>query len=117
MHVGGMTIVMLAAFHLFTNFACNRLDRTQVQSGESGPSRAPLLSHKDDDDVSSCGSSYDSGEDCEDGILTDGDGKPLIDCEYNKNKRRLCAICFNAPRDCFFLPCGHCVACFACGTR
>ncbi|KFK22532.1 hypothetical protein AALP_AAs66306U000100 [Arabis alpina] len=27
------------------------------------------------------------------------------------------AICFDAPRDCFFLPCGHCVSCYQCGTK
>lgn len=29
----------------------------------------------------------------------------------------LCAICCDAPRDCFFLPCGHSATCYACGER
>ncbi|XP_022873683.1 uncharacterized protein LOC111392552 [Olea europaea var. sylvestris] len=43
--------------------------------------------------------------------------KPVKDGEYSNNMMRLCAICYDAPRDSFFLPCGHCVACFACATR
>lgn len=119
--IGGMTILMLLGFHFLNNFQCSREERTSFQFGEMRSERAPLLSQKDDD-LSSWGSSYDSvsqdDEDLEDGKAADSlEGKPLKDGEYNNNIRRLCAICFDAPRDCFFLPCGHCVACFACGTR
>ncbi|XP_058212420.1 E3 ubiquitin-protein ligase APD2-like isoform X2 [Rhododendron vialii] len=119
--IGGMTILMLLGFHFLNNFQCSREERTSFQFGEMRSERAPLLSQKDDD-LSSWGSSYDSvsqdDEDLEDGMTADSlEGKPLKDGEYNNNIRRLCAICFDAPRDCFFLPCGHCVACFACGTR
>ncbi|KAI8559639.1 hypothetical protein RHMOL_Rhmol04G0188800 [Rhododendron molle] len=118
---GGMTILMLLGFHFLNNFQCSREERTSFQFGEMTSERAPLLSQKDDD-LSSWGSSYDSvsqgDEDLEDVMAADSlEGKPLKDGEYNNNIRRLCAICFDAPRDCFFLPCGHCVACFACGTR
>ncbi|XP_059667991.1 E3 ubiquitin-protein ligase APD2 [Cornus florida] len=117
---GGMTILMLLAFHILNNFQCNREVGTRAHFGDMGSERAPLLSRKDDD-LSSWGSSYDSvsdNEDPEDGLAVGSlEGKPLKDGEYNSNIRRLCAICFDAPRDCFFLPCGHCVACFACGTR
>ncbi|KAI8559638.1 hypothetical protein RHMOL_Rhmol04G0188800 [Rhododendron molle] len=119
--IGGMTILMLLGFHFLNNFQCSREERTSFQFGEMTSERAPLLSQKDDD-LSSWGSSYDSvsqgDEDLEDVMAADSlEGKPLKDGEYNNNIRRLCAICFDAPRDCFFLPCGHCVACFACGTR
>ncbi|XP_014522556.1 uncharacterized protein LOC106779042 isoform X2 [Vigna radiata var. radiata] len=90
------------------------------RSGGTEPQRAPLLSHKDDD-LSSWGSSYDSlPQDEEDLDFLPGDpiGEKLSgDGQTSNSTRRLCAICFDAPRDCFFLPCGHCVACFACGTR
>ncbi|RZS17844.1 hypothetical protein BHM03_00050043, partial [Ensete ventricosum] len=37
-----------------------------------------------------------------------GSGPELLkDGEIN-NSQELCAICCDAPRDCFFLPCGHC---------
>ncbi|GFY93160.1 RING/U-box superfamily protein [Actinidia rufa] len=119
--IGVMTVLMLLAFHFLNNFQCSREEGTRYQLGQTRSERAPLLSQKDDD-LSSWGSSYDSvsqdEEDLEDGMpVTSLEGKPLKDGEYNNNIRRLCAICFDAPRDCFFLPCGHCVACFACGTR
>ncbi|EOA27180.1 hypothetical protein CARUB_v10023281mg [Capsella rubella] len=37
--------------------------------------------------------------------------------ETSNRTRCLCAICFDTPRDCFFLPCGHCVSCYQCGTK
>ncbi|MCL7040626.1 hypothetical protein MKW94_025811 [Papaver nudicaule] len=86
----------------------------------NGYDRTPLLVNKDDD-VSSWGSSYCSGsnedEDLEDALIVDSlEGKLPKDGE-NSNPRRLCVVCFDAPRDCFFLPCGHCATCFTCGTR
>ncbi|KAI5429494.1 hypothetical protein KIW84_034181 [Lathyrus oleraceus] len=111
---------MFWVFNFLNKLQCANDDRVGSRSEGTGPDRAPLLSRKDDD-LSSWGSSYDSiPQDDEDlNFLTGGstDGKFLADGETSNNTRRLCAICFDAPRDCFFLPCGHCVACFACGTR
>jgi hypothetical protein len=118
--VGGMTLLMLLAFNFLNKFQCNREDGRDIQFGEMGSARVALLPHKDDD-LSSWGSSYDSVSD-EDGVedllaLGSLEGVSLGDGESSNNTRRLCAFCFDAPRDCFFLPCGHCVACFECGTR
>ena len=92
----------------------------RFHAGEFESERAPLLPEKDDD-ISSWGSSYDSvshdEEDLEQWLaVTSVEGKPLNEGESN-NPSLLCVICFDAPRDCFFLPCGHCAACFTCGTR
>lgn len=119
--VAGMTALMLLAFQFFNNFRYTPEDRSVVQYGGIGSERVPLLSNKDDD-LLSWGSSYDSvsqDDDDPEDSLEGGqlDGKPVKDGEYNSKTRRLCAICYDAPRDCFFLPCGHCVACFTCGTR
>lgn len=117
--VGGLTVLMLAAFNFLDKLQCYR-EGSRVHYSEVEPARAPLLLPKDDD-LSSWGSSYDSVSDDEEGLenflaAASLEGK-LRDGEDGNNTRRLCAICFDAPRDCFFLPCGHCVACFACGTR
>jgi hypothetical protein len=110
--LGGMTLLMLLAFNFLNKFQCTREDGRDVQYGEMGSARAPLLPHKDDD-LSSWGSSYDSvsDEDNIEDLLALGplEGVSLGDGENSNNTRRLCAICFDAPRDCFFLPCGHCV--------
>ncbi|XP_021735069.1 E3 ubiquitin-protein ligase RNF34-like [Chenopodium quinoa] len=29
----------------------------------------------------------------------------------------ICIICYDAQRNCFFVPCGHCATCFACAQR
>lgn len=112
---------MLLLFNFLNKFQCTHGDGTRGQYEVIRPEREPLLSNKDDD-LSSWGSSYDSVSHDEDDLeeflaLGPHEGKSLGDGENSNNTRRLCAICFDAPRDCFFLPCGHCVACFACGTR
>jgi hypothetical protein len=47
--VGGMTLLMLLAFNFLNKFQCTREDGRDVQYGEMGSVRAPLLPHKDDD--------------------------------------------------------------------
>lgn len=118
--IGGLTVLMFWACNFLNKVRSSHEDRVGSRAEGTGPERAPLLSRKDDD-LSSWGSSYDSlSQDDQDlDFLAGGstDGKFLGDGETSNNTQRLCAICFDAPRDCFFLPCGHCVACFACGTR
>ncbi|XP_010253901.1 PREDICTED: uncharacterized protein LOC104595042 isoform X2 [Nelumbo nucifera] len=118
---GGMTLVMLLASKVCIQFQSTTGDETGYQTVEVRSERTPLLTDKDDD-LSSWGSSYESvshdEEDFEECIRVGSlEAKPLNDGENNSNPRRLCVICFDAPRDCFFLPCGHCAACFTCGTR
>ncbi|EXB59006.1 Putative E3 ubiquitin-protein ligase XBAT35 [Morus notabilis] len=117
--IGGLSLLMLFAFNFLNKFQCAR-NETGGHHEQRRSERAPLLSNKDD--LSSWGSSYDSAsndeEDLENFLAVGSlEGKSLGEGENSNNTRRLCAICFDAPRDCFFLPCGHCVACFACGTR
>ncbi|XP_047153070.1 E3 ubiquitin-protein ligase APD2-like isoform X1 [Vigna umbellata] len=118
--IGGLTFLVFWSFNLLNNLQSAHEGGAGHRSVGTEPQRAPLLSHKDDD-LSSWGSSYDSlPQDEEDLDFLPGgpiDGKLPGDGQTSNNTRRLCAICFDAPRDCFFLPCGHCVACFACGTR
>ncbi|XP_057435239.1 E3 ubiquitin-protein ligase APD2-like [Lotus japonicus] len=118
--IGGLTLLLFWTFNYLNKLHCAHEDRAGVGSEGNGPQREPLLSRKDDD-LSSWGSSYDSlsqdEEDLDFHIGGSVDGKLLVDGETSNNTRRLCAICFDAPRDCFFLPCGHCAACFPCGTR
>ncbi|CAM8888934.1 unnamed protein product [Rhodiola kirilowii] len=119
--VGGMTLVMLLAFNLLTKFQTVRESRSGVRFGEMASSRAPLLTSKDDD-VISWGSSYDCLSNDEDDLedcprSSTLEGKLAVDNENLTITKRLCAVCFDAPRDCFFLPCGHCVACYDCSIR
>jgi len=30
---------------------------------------------------------------------------------------KMCKICYDAPRSCFLIPCGHCFTCFTCARR
>ncbi|XP_074264609.1 E3 ubiquitin-protein ligase APD2 [Silene latifolia] len=115
--IGGMTSIMLWAFNYLKGL---RRSDGDVGEADTGPERAPLLSHKDED-LFSLGSSYDSGsqnddeaqEYLEDGLL---EGRPAGESGKKYNSRQ-CVICFDASKDCFFIPCGHCACCFDCGTR
>ncbi|ONK72150.1 uncharacterized protein A4U43_C04F16310 [Asparagus officinalis] len=78
--------------------------------------RRPLLPNKDNDS-SSLGSSYDSvsnGDDVEEPLTV---SSKLVNEGEADETCRLCAICCDAQRDSFFLPCGHCATCFTCATR
>ncbi|OVA02693.1 zinc finger protein [Macleaya cordata] len=117
---GVMTILVLLVFKICVKCHSSVGPGPGYQPAVGGSERTPLLVNKDDD-LSSWSSSYDSvshdEEDLEDSIAVDSlEGKQLKDGE-NSNPRRLCVICYDAPRDCFFLPCGHCATCFTCGTR
>ncbi|XP_043724047.1 E3 ubiquitin-protein ligase APD2 isoform X3 [Telopea speciosissima] len=118
---GGMTILILLAYKICNKFLSTAEEGTQFQAGDVRSERAPLLSQKDE--LSSLGSSYESvshdeDDDLEEWLVASSlDSKPLKDGDNSNNPRRFCAICFDSPRDCFFLPCGHCAACFTCGTR
>ncbi|KAI3939088.1 hypothetical protein MKX01_001956 [Papaver californicum] len=130
---GLMTVLVLVVFKVcvkcqaaFGDNGAGYQQRTNLgydsyqQRTTPGHDRTPLLVNKDDD-LSSWGSSYCSGstdeQDLEDSFIVDSlEGKLSKDGE-NSNPRRQCVICFDAPRDCFFLPCGHCATCFTCGTR
>ncbi|KAJ4850036.1 hypothetical protein Tsubulata_040852 [Turnera subulata] len=110
--VAGMTVLILAVFNSFKKFRHNPGQGTMVHPDGVASQNAPLLSQKDDD-LSSLGSSYGSVSDDEkayDDFLAAGslERKSARDTENDSSTRRLCAICFDAPRDCFFLPCGHC---------
>ncbi|KAB1225755.1 hypothetical protein CJ030_MR1G019926 [Morella rubra] len=119
LHAGAMTILLLLTFRYSNTFQNTAEGRTGSQAGEVGTERDPLLLRKDDD-VASWGSSYDSVSPEEDEMEqqheTEGQ-QHITEGENTNNPSRLCVICFDAPRDCFFLPCGHCAACFTCGTR
>ncbi|XP_062180965.1 E3 ubiquitin-protein ligase APD2-like isoform X2 [Phragmites australis] len=69
--------------------------------------RAPLLANKEEDSAS-LGSSYDS-------VSHDGDDEGAE--ERGEGGREGCVVCCDAPKDCFFLPCGHSATCYACGAR
>ena len=121
LHAGVMTVLILLAFRFFNMSHTTAEGGTGFQAGEVRTERAPLLLHKDDD-VSSWDSSYDSvshdEEDLEEQLAASStEGQQITEGENINDTRRLCVICFDAPRDCFFLPCGHCAACFACATR
>ncbi|KAI5019441.1 hypothetical protein ZWY2020_044329 [Hordeum vulgare] len=64
-----------------------------------------LLESKEEEEGGSLGSSYDS--------VSSHDG----DAGDEEEGRRLCVVCCDARRDCFFMPCGHSATCHDCGTK
>ncbi|KAJ4906898.1 RING/U-box superfamily protein [Raphanus sativus] len=102
---GLVTCFMLVAIQLWKRLQCNGGESYQTDNDST---RTRLLVNKDED-----GSSNESFA-ADDADLEDFTGN---EGEASNSTRRLCAICFDAKRDCFFLPCGHCVSCYQCGTK
>lgn len=119
-HLGVMTVLLLMAFRFCNIFQNAGEDRTEFQAGEASPVQTPLLLPKDDDALS-WGSSYEcisnDEEDLEEFLAVSSLESKSINEGNDNYTQRLCVICFDGPRDCFFLPCGHCATCFTCGTR
>ncbi|CAA7061835.1 unnamed protein product [Microthlaspi erraticum] len=103
--MGVVTVILLIVSGLYNT----RQRVSEDENVDESDDVAPLIPGKDDDNSSWC-SSYSS-------ILTSTEELEGGHGEGHSSTRYLCAICFDAPRDCFFLSCGHCVACFQCGTR
>lgn len=103
--IGVVTALLLIVASLFNK----RQPVSEDETADENDDVAPLIPGKDDDNSSWC-SSYSS-------ILTSTEDLEGAHGEGHSSTRYLCAICYDAPRDCFFLSCGHCVACFQCGTR
>lgn len=104
--------VVVTALLLILSSVFNKRQQAVPENEETADENddvAPLIPGKDDDNSSWC-SSYSS-------ILTSTEELEGAHGDGQSSTRYLCAICFDAPRDCFFLSCGHCVACFQCGTR
>ncbi|VFQ90971.1 unnamed protein product [Cuscuta campestris] len=114
--IGGTSCLVLLVHRFLVNLQQSREDSSRSELGDTRSERFPMLSHKHDDS-SSLGSSYCSQDDekFEDATtsINTSDGKTVKESDAP----HLCAICFDAPRDCFFIPCGHCLSCFECGTR
>lgn len=111
-----MAVIIICALEFYQMWQTNNdeISRFQFQRVEVISERAPLLSRKDSD-LTSWSSSYDSFSSDEENSI---EGKSIIEGETSNNDLRcLCVICFEARRDCFFLPCGHFATCYACGTR
>lgn len=115
--VGVMTILIFVGFQVFSTSQNYSQDGTAHQTINTTTERSPLLSNKDDDDQS-LGSSYESVSHDEEDINEPPEaGSDLPKDSEIGNFQHLCTICCDVHRDCFFLPCGHCVVCLACGTR
>ncbi|CAI9106975.1 OLC1v1006230C3 [Oldenlandia corymbosa var. corymbosa] len=112
-----VSVLIIVAMKLCFTFEFTGEYETRYRTRDRVSQRAPLLSQKDDD-LSSWGSSESLSND-EDEFYESplADGHEIIHGVSIQDKRRLCNLCLDAPRDCFFLPCGHCAACFTCGTR
>ncbi|XP_042427831.1 E3 ubiquitin-protein ligase APD2-like isoform X1 [Zingiber officinale] len=114
---GVMTILIFVGFQVFSTSQNYSQDGTAHQTINTTTERSPLLSNKDDDDRS-LGSSYESVSHDEEDINEPPEaGSDLPKDSEIGNFQHLCTICCDVHRDCFFLPCGHCVVCLACGTR
>ncbi|KAF6991160.1 hypothetical protein CFC21_008274 [Triticum aestivum] len=76
-----------------------------AQRETTATTAASLLESKEEEEGGSRGSSFES--------VSSHDGE----AGDEEEGRRLCVVCCDARRDCFFMPCGHSATCHACGTK
>lgn len=102
-------ILLMLLFNYFTSHFHHTDQGTPGdQTGAARSESNPLLSQKDDNTSNS--EDDDHEDDAQDAV----EPNPVKDDEDSCHS---CAICFEAPKDCFFIPCGHCAACFGCANR
>ncbi|KAJ4851285.1 hypothetical protein Tsubulata_037157, partial [Turnera subulata] len=86
-----------------------RCDTNNNMSGTTVPWEAPQESAPLMADKSMCFSYRTNEEDEEDGSS--------ISSSEELYNAKLCAICYDDQRNCFFVPCGHCATCYECAQR
>ncbi|XP_057428409.1 E3 ubiquitin-protein ligase APD2-like isoform X2 [Lotus japonicus] len=112
---GVMAVLIFFAMRFCKVFQISSEERARFQQAEVLSERTPFL-------LPGKNNHYESFSNEEEDLTmwleeNSVEGKQVIKGETSNDLQFLCVICFETPRDCFFLPCGHCAACFACGTR
>ncbi|XP_010685554.1 E3 ubiquitin-protein ligase APD2 isoform X2 [Beta vulgaris subsp. vulgaris] len=122
-YCGIVAAMIFVLYRCYNQLQPNSGDEVGNQVNATIAGREPLLSNKNNDH-SSWDSSYDSiPSDGDQGLqekILEGSLEGEVSREgeiHSPDTCRLCAICLDSPRDCFFLPCGHSAACFSCGSR
>ncbi|XP_057816174.1 E3 ubiquitin-protein ligase APD2 isoform X3 [Cryptomeria japonica] len=98
-------VIILVVYCIFR--ILGHLDQTTQTNTEPEESeRTPLIPPKEStSDLSTYGT---LGQDQESGL--NSSTEDLYD-------GKICVICYDEPRSCFFVPCGHCATCYTCGQR
>ncbi|XP_068654881.1 E3 ubiquitin-protein ligase APD2-like isoform X2 [Aristolochia californica] len=55
---------------------------------------------------------------CSYGTMEDHSNSSLCcDSPMNLYDGKMCVICYDGQRNCFFIPCGHCATCYTCAQK
>ncbi|XP_052188435.1 E3 ubiquitin-protein ligase APD2 isoform X2 [Diospyros lotus] len=82
--------------------ACDSEAREEVEAIQEVTEADPLMPDKPFQLL------YGTGEDEESGSSS---------CSEDLYDGKICVICYEEPRNCFFVPCGHCATCHSCAQR
>lgn len=81
----------------------DRYDPPPMQSVQRPTETQPIIGDK------SASKTYGTNEEDDDGASSSS-SEDLYDA-------KLCVICYDEQRNCFFIPCGHCATCYECAQR
>lgn len=89
-------------------------ERTRGEVG--GPETSPLWPRKTAQSTyGTCEGDLESGNCTSSGASSSSNSNsPESEDLYDK---KVCVICYDEQRDCFFVPCGHCATCYVCAQR
>ncbi|XP_035547726.1 E3 ubiquitin-protein ligase APD2-like isoform X2 [Juglans regia] len=115
-YVAILVLLVIVIFMLMKYFEGFDEERTGEEAGDQSTETNPLWRGK------TLQFSYGTcEEDLESGIRNDND---VGSCSHSSSQeedhlydKKVCVICYDEQRSCFFVPCGHCATCYVCAQR
>ena len=94
------------------------LEDRRIEGEEGGTETNPLLPAKTMPiTYGTCGDDLESGNfSCSSSSNSGGSNNTSTSSE-DLYDGKVCVICYDEQRNCFFVPCGHCATCYACAQR
>ncbi|KAG8384312.1 hypothetical protein BUALT_Bualt04G0105200 [Buddleja alternifolia] len=103
--------IFLMIITLIVKLMWNIEDDGDSGDGERATENSSLLSSSKEEVVfSTYGTSEEDLEACKGSSTSSSSEDDLYDGQ-------ICVICYDDQRNCFFIPCGHCVTCYTCAKR
>ncbi|KAK4582310.1 hypothetical protein RGQ29_022468 [Quercus rubra] len=94
------------------------LEDRRIEGEEGGTETNPLLPAKTMPiTYGTCGEDLESGNFSCSSSSSSGSNNNTSTSSEDLYDGKVCVICYDEQRNCFFVPCGHCATCYACAQR
>lgn len=100
--------IVYMIFKLLSDHIEWSVEATETEPLRPGKTVAPLT-------YGTCGEDVERGN-CSTSSNSSNDSISCVTSE-ELNDGKVCVVCYDEPRNCFFVPCGHCATCLDCAKR